>query len=99
MFVVQDVLIEAVVVTVVLLALLLSAAVIASAGGEWMERRRAQAAKTRLRRRVWNEYAAACAPLQPLSAPAAHPPATVRAEPATRPVDRQAGLSARPAKA
>ncbi len=99
MFVVQDMLMEAVIVTVVLLVVLLSAVVLATAGREWMERRRAQAAKMRLRRRVWNEYAAACAPLQPQTASAARSPATPRAGPAARPVERQAGLSTRPAKA
>ena len=99
MFVVQDLLMEAVIVTVVLLAVLLSAVVLASAGREWRERRRAQAAKMRLRRRVWNEYAAACAPLQPQTASASLPPATPQAVPAVRPVERQTGLSARPAKA
>jgi hypothetical protein len=99
MFVVQDLLMEVVIVTVVLLAVLLSAVVIASAGREWMERRRAQAAKMRLRRRVWNEYAVACAPLQPRTASAAQPPATPRSGPAVRPVERQTGLSTRPAKA
>ena len=99
MFVVQDLLMEAVIVTVVLLAVLLSAVVIASAGREWMERRHAQAAKMRLRRRVWNEYAAACAPLQPGAESAASAPATPRAGPAARPVERQTGLSTRPAKA
>ncbi|MGE5228214.1 MAG: hypothetical protein ACM3MJ_00665 [Deltaproteobacteria bacterium] len=99
MFMVQDMLMEAVIVTVVLLVVLLSTVVLATAGRDWMEQRRAQAAKSRLRRRVWNEYAAACTPLRPQTASAAPSPATPRAGLAARPVERQSGLSTRPAKA
>ncbi len=99
MFVAQDMLMEAAIVVVVLVVVLLSAVVLATAGREWTERRRAHAARTRVRRRVWSQYVAACAPLQPQTGDAAYPLTTPRVGPATRPVERRAGLSTRPAKA
>ena len=62
MFVLHDMVIEVAVVAVVLTVVLLSASVLAASCREWLERRRAHESRARLRRSVWRDYAAACAP-------------------------------------
>ena len=99
MFVVQDMVVEIVVVAVVLAVVLLSVSVLAATCREWLDRRRAQQAGARLRRAVWRDYAAACAPAQaepmtPRASTAA--PEAVSARGAR---DQRAGLTAGTVKA
>ena len=98
MFVLQDLVIEVAIVGVVLAVVLLSASVLAATCREWLEGRRAQASQARLRRRVWRDYAAACAPVEAQTAtPVVVAP---RAEASARTArDQRAGLRAGPAKA
>lgn len=62
MFILQDMVIELVVVAVVFAVVLLSVVVLATVSRDWLERRRAHTPRARLRRSVWRDYAAACAP-------------------------------------
>lgn len=98
MFVLQDMVMELAVVAVVLVVVLLSVSVLATTWRESLERRRAYTSRAGLRRRVWRDYAAACAP-EPQASTAtalATPPAGVPVRAAR---DRRAGLTAGAAKA
>jgi hypothetical protein len=99
MFVVQDMVTEVAVLAAVLVVLLLCAFVVATVGREALERRGAHEARRRLRRRVWKEYAAACAPApaDTVAAPARRVPQAGTVPRVAR--DKSAGLSARPSKA
>ena len=99
MFVLQDMVVEIVVVGVVLLVVLLSVSVLATTCGEWLERRRSRESKAHLRRRVWRDYAAACAPAEPrpMTAPVVAAPGT--AVPVRSGLEQRTGLTAGPAKA
>jgi hypothetical protein len=99
MFVVQDMLTEVAILAMVLAVVLLSGFVLATVGRERQERRGAHEARRRLRRRVWSEYAAACA-TAPAETAAAQPRRAPRAGTVPRVAcDRSTGLSTRPAKA
>jgi hypothetical protein len=100
MFVLQDMVVEIIVVAVVLAVVILSASVLAATCREWLDRRRAHRTTARLRRAVWREYAAACAPAQ--SEPTAQRlsgAAAGAAVPARGARDQRAGLSTGAAKA
>ena len=95
----HDMATEAIVVAVILTIVLLSAVVIATAIRERVERRRAHQASERRRRRIWDEYAAACAASQiriPSDRPFPTAPQTGKRARSVR--EGQAGLCARPAK-
>jgi hypothetical protein len=97
MFVVHDMVVEIVVVAVMLAVVLLAASVLAATGREWLDRRRANQARARLRRCAWRDYAAACAParVEPLAPRAGR----TAPESAVGVRDQRAGLTAGPAKA
>ena len=98
MFVVQDMLTEVALLAMVLAVVLLSGFVLAAIGRERHERRGAHEARRLLRRRVWSEYAAACAPAPAETAPQTR--RTLQTDTVPRVAcDTSAGLSARPAKA
>jgi hypothetical protein len=97
MFVLQDMVVEVAILAMVLVVVLLSAAVLGAICRERLERRREHEARRRLRRKVWREYAAACAPVAEQTAGARIRP---RPQAGTAPRaarDQSAGLSARPA--
>jgi hypothetical protein len=95
MFLLQDMVMELAVVAVVLAVVLLSVAVLATTCRESLERRRAHAGRARLRRRVWRDYAAACAPAEALTpAPAPVVAGPVAEVPVRAGRDRRAGLTA-----
>jgi hypothetical protein len=98
MFVVQDMLTEVAILAMVVVVILLSGFVLAAIGRERLARRGAHEARRRLRRRVWSEYAAACASA-PAETAAAHPRRTPHAGTVPRVACDRPGLSARPAKA
>jgi hypothetical protein len=99
MFVLQDMVVEIVVVGVVLLVVLLSVSALATTCGGWLERRRSRESKTRLRRRVWHDYAAACAAAEPRPMTAPILATTRTAMPVRSGVEQRTGLTAGPAKA
>ena len=99
MFVLQDLVVEVAIVGVVLAVILLSTSVLAATCREWLERRRAQESKARQRRRVWRDYANACAPAEaiPTTVPVVAVPSTEAS--ARTACDQRPGFRAGPAKA
>jgi hypothetical protein len=99
MFLLHDMMIEAVTLAAVLVVFLLVVFVAATAARDWSERRSVRSARVRLRRRAWDEYLAASSPPTAGTPPPA--PQSVRRAGASTPVPSavppQTGLSARPA--
>lgn len=98
MFVLQDMMTELAAVAAVLVAVVLGVSALAALSRDGLERRSARKARQRLRKRVWRDYAAACAPAQ-TPAPA---PRTMVAPasmvPACAARDRGVGLTAGPSE-